>query len=84
MAELQQLAEGDPTLGAAGRYKGAPEGSLYSYTEFLVFSCRHPAAAVGVTTGPTAGTESSKYLFPVSICGALICLFASRDAARGL
>lgn len=82
VAEMQQLAEGAPTLQAAGRCKGAPKGSLCAYAELLVFSSRHTGAALVVTTGPTAGTESSEHLLPVSICSALFCLFAYREAAR--
>lgn len=79
VAGMQQLAEGAPTLQAAGRCKGAPKGSLCAHAELLVFSCRHPAAALVVTTGPTAGTESSEHILPVSICSALISFHTERQ-----
>ena len=44
-AELQHLAEGAPTLRAAGRCEGTPKGSLCAHAEFLVFSHRHPEAS---------------------------------------
>lgn len=57
VAELQHLAEGVPTLRAAGRREGTAKGSLCVHAELLVFSRRHPDAALRV--GSSSGVNLS-------------------------